>query len=244
MVAAAPRRDRVEDQAPERVEPAETIASAAAPEPAPSNEPPPEPPAIAAVAPPPPPPMFAPPPSVRASTTTARFPSRSLADRLARIAPKEGGALTALIAGEQSGRAAGLALALGRRLAARGRAALIDLGDLPQSDEVGFDGEEEDGAIGLAELLDGRATFAEALHRDRLSALDLIPAGFGAVAVEPLGEALAASAASYDFLVMYAYDGVRRGACRRDGVAVLAIAAAPARPARGARRGARGGRKG
>jgi len=153
-----------------------------------------------------------------------------LADRLAEIAPKEGGALTALIAGEESGRAAGLALALGRRLATRGRAALIDLGDSPQSGETGFDAADDDGALGLAELLDGRASFAEALHRDRLSDLDLIPAGVGAVSVETLGEALAALAASYDFLVVCAYDWRSPPAlAARDRVAVLAIAAAPAR---------------
>jgi hypothetical protein len=154
----------------------------------------------------------------------------TLADRLARIAPKEGGALTALIAGDDSGRAAGLALALGRRLAKRGRAALVDLGDLPQSDEVRFDGGDDDGAIGLAELLDGRASFAEALHRDRLSTLDVIPAGVGAVSVELLGEALAALAANYDFVIMHAYDW-RSPAARaaRDGAAVLGLVAAPAR---------------
>ena len=123
-----------------------------------------------------------------------------------------------------------MALALGRRLAKHGRAALIDLGDFPQSEEAGFDVEDEDGAVGLAELLDGRASFAEALHRDRLSDLDLIPAGVGAVSLETLGEALAALAASYDFLVMHAYDWRSPPArAARDGVAVLAIAAAPAR---------------
>ena len=229
VVTAAPHRDRVEDQAPERVEPAESVSSTVAREPAPPVEPPPAPAVIAALAAPPPPPLATPP--LRSSVEDDGVLSvATLADRLARIAPKEGGALTALIAGEESGRAAGLALALGRRLAALGRTALIDLGDLPQSDEAGFGGEEEGGAIGLAELLDGRASFAEALHRDRLSELDLIPAGVGGVSIEPLGEALTALAANYDFLVMHAYDW-RSPAARaaRDGVAVLAIAAAPTR---------------
>jgi len=79
-------------------------------------------------------------------------------------------------------------------------------------------------------LLDGRASFADALHRDRLSDLDVIPAGVGAVSVETLGEALTALAANYDFLIMHAYDW-RSAAARaaRDGVAVLAIATASAR---------------
>jgi hypothetical protein len=177
-----------------------------------------------------PPPALAAPPERPKVEDDGVLTVAALADRLAEIAPKEGGALTALIAGEESGRAAGLALALGRRLAKRGRTALIDLGDLPQSDEAGFDVEDEDGAVGLAELLDGRATFAEALHRDRISDLDLIPAGVGAISLESLGEALAALAANYDFLVMHAYDWRSPPAlAARDGVAVLAISAAPAR---------------
>jgi hypothetical protein len=211
--AAAPRRSRAEDPASEGVEPAETGVSAAPSEPAsPAG------------------PSLAPPAVRPHGEDDGALSVAALADRLAQIAPKEDGALTALIAGEDSGRAVALALALGRRLAAHGRAALIDLGDLPPSHEVGFDGEEEGGAIGLAELLDGRADFAEALHRDRLSALDVIPAGAGAISVELLGEALAALAANYDFVVMHAYDW-RSPAARaaRDGVAVLALVAAPAR---------------
>jgi succinoglycan biosynthesis transport protein ExoP len=230
VVVAAPHRGRVEDQAPEPVEPSETVSSVAVPQPAPPEEPPPEPPAIVAVADPPVAPAVSPPPAPRRVEDDGMISVATLADRLGRIAPKEGGALTALIAGEESGRAAGMALALGRRLAARGRAALVDLGDLPHPGEARFDGEEESGAYGLAELLDGRAGFAEALHRDRLSDLDVIPAGIGAVAVEPLGEALAALAANYDFLVMHAYDWRSPAAlAARDGVAVLAIVTAPAR---------------
>jgi uncharacterized protein involved in exopolysaccharide biosynthesis len=226
VVVAAPRRDRDDEHAPECVEPVETVPPAAGSEPAALAEPPPEPVGIAALVDPPPAPTLA---RLRADEDGA-LTVAALADRLAEIAPKEGGALTALVAGEESGRAAGLALALGRRLARRGRAALIDLGDFPPSDEAGFEVEDEDGAVGLAELLDGRATFAEALHRDRLSDLDVVPAGVGAVSVEPLGEALAALAASYDFVVMHAYDWRSPAAiAARDGVAVLAIAATPAR---------------
>ncbi len=230
VMAPAPGRERVEEQAPELVEPAETVSSAATREPAPPVEPPPDPAAIVALAEPAPPPTLAPPLVGPRVDDDGVLTVATLADRLAEIAPKEGGALTALIAGEKSGRAAGLALALGRRLAKRGRAALIDLGDSPQTDEAGLDVEDEDGAIGLAELLDGRASFAEALHRDRISDLDLIPAGVGAVSLESLGEALTALTASYDFLVMHAYDWRSPPAlAAREGVAVLAIAAVPAR---------------
>ena len=247
MAAPASRRGRVEGQAPERDEPAKTVLlaetdpGAATREPAPPVEPPPEPAAIAALVEarpepvviaasvePPPAPTLAPPPGLPPVDDESVLTVATLADRLAGIASQTGGGLTALIAGEESGRAAGLALALGRRLATRGRAALVDLGDFPRSDEAGYDVEDE--AVGLAELLDGRATFAEALHRDRLSDLDLIPGGVGMVSVESLGEALAALAASYDFLVMHAYDWRSPAAiAARDGVAVLAIAAAPAR---------------
>ncbi len=243
-VTAAPlrERERVEEQAPDLVEPAAAapeaeiapiapVTSGETPSPAqpppqvaPTADAPPQPEPVASIA---PAPDAAAPARVE---TDGVLTVAALADRLAEIAPKAGGALTALIAGEQSGRAAGLALALGRRLAKRGRTALIDLGDVPQSDEAGFDVEEEDGAVGLAELLDGRASFAEALHRDRLSDLDLIPAGVGAASLDTLGEALSALAASYDFLIMHAYDWRSPTAhAAREGVAVLAIAAPPPR---------------
>ena len=228
-VMAPPPRERGEEQAPEPVEPAEPVSSAVTDEPTPPVDPPPDPAAIAALAEPPALPL-APPPARPRDEDGGVLSVAALADRLAEIALREGGALTALIAGEDSGRAAGLALALGRRLAKHGRTALIDLGDFPQSDEAGVDLEEEDGAVGLAELLDGRASFAEALHRDRISDLDLIPAGAGAASLESLGAALAALAASYDFLVMHAYDWRSPPAlAARDGVAVLAIATAPER---------------
>jgi len=154
----------------------------------------------------------------------------ALAERLAGIGPRQGAALTALVAGEVSGRAAGLGLALARALAARGRAALIDLGDYPELADVPPGAEGVEPGVGLAELLDGRASFGEAIYRDRVSALDVIPAGAGAVAVEPLGEALTALAGSYDYLVLHAYDWRSPQArAARDGAAVLAVCAAPAR---------------
>lgn len=150
----------------------------------------------------------------------------ALADRLATIAPGGGVALAVLIAGDANGRAAGLALATGRRLAGRGRAALVDLGDAPGRPLEALAVDGEDGAAGLAELLEGKASFAEALHRDHASRLDLVPAGAGAIDIEALGPALAALAANYDFLVMHAYDwrSPAASAARQD-VAALAIAA-------------------
>ena len=130
----------------------------------------------------------------------------ALAERLATIPANPDGGLAVLIAGDASGRAAGLALAVGRRLAAHGRAALVDLGDAPDRPSESVVADNEDGAAGLAELLDGRASFAEALHRDHASRLDLVPAGVGAIDIEALRPALDALAANCDFLVMHAYD--------------------------------------
>ena len=150
----------------------------------------------------------------------------ALADRLTAVAPTAGLALAVLIAGDASGLAGGLALAMGRRLSARGRVALVDLGDAPDRLSEATIAASEEELAGLAELLDGRATFEEALHRDRASSLDLIPAGVGVIDVETLGAALATLAANYDFLVMHAYDWRSPAAhAARDGVAALAIAA-------------------
>ena len=131
----------------------------------------------------------------------------ALADRLSEI-PPEGGALVVLFAGEGTSRALGLALGAARGLAKRGRAALVDLG--VSQDWLGdvLDREAERGPRleGLAELLDGRATFEAALHRDLSSSLDVIPAGAGEIEVDGLGEALAALASSYDFVALHASD--------------------------------------
>jgi uncharacterized protein involved in exopolysaccharide biosynthesis len=229
VMTPAARRERDEGQAPEPVERAPIASSASTAQIAPEIAPAPDPAPMAAAVESSPPDLAAQPARPRADGEGA-LSVAALADRLTEIAPWTGGALTALVAGEESGRAAGLALALGRRLAKRGRVALVDLGDVPQSDEIRFEVEDDNGAIGLAELLDGRASFAEALHRDRLSDLDLIPAGVGALSLESLGEALAALAESYDFLIMHAFDWRSPSAlAARDGAAVLAIVAAPAR---------------
>ena len=233
VIAPAARRERDEEQAPEPIERAQVVVSAStlefAPEIAPAAAPTPDPAPTAALVESPQPGLAAQPVPPRVVDGGA-ISVAALADRLTEIAPWTGGALTALIAGEESGRAAGLALALGRRLAKRSRVVLVDLGDVPQLDEIRFEAEDDDAANGLAELLNGRASFAEALHRDRLSGLDLIPAGVGAVVLGSLAEALTALAESYDFLILHAFDW-RSPAARaaRDGVAVLAIVAAPAR---------------
>ncbi len=133
--------------------------------------------------------------------------AEALTDRLADMA-RDGAALTALFAGERTSRTLGLALTAARRLAKRGRAALVDLGVsqdwLSDVLDRGADGDQR--LAGLAELLDGRATFEDVLHRDLSSSLDIIPAGVGEIEIGGLGEALAALATSYDFVVLHASD--------------------------------------
>jgi uncharacterized protein involved in exopolysaccharide biosynthesis/Mrp family chromosome partitioning ATPase len=163
--------------------------------------------------------------------------AEELADRLAEVA-SEGAALTTLFAGEGTDRTLALALTAARRLAKRGRVALVDLGVSQEWLPDTFDREAESGERldGLAELLDGRATFEEVLHRDLSSSLDVIPAGEGAIATEGLGEALAALASSYDFVVLHASNWrSAEVAAALDAVAV-AVAVAPAQRLAGALR--------
>ena len=161
--------------------------------------------------------------------------AEALADRLADIA-RDGEALTTLFAGESTSRALGLALTAARRLSKRGRTALVDLGVSQDwlADVLDRRAERDRRLDGLAELLDGRASFEDALHRDLSSSLDVIPAGAGRIDVDGLGEALAALAKSYDFVVLCASDwrSAEVGAAL-DAVAAFVIVA-PARRLEGA----------
>jgi succinoglycan biosynthesis transport protein ExoP len=135
-----------------------------------------------------------------------RSPER-LADRLAETASDDGG-LAVLLAGDRTSRALGHALAAARALTKCGRAVLVDLGVSQDwlADAIDREAENGERLAGLAELLDGRATFEEALHRDLSSRLDIIPAGAGAIDDEGLSEVIAALASSYDFVVLHASD--------------------------------------
>ena len=130
----------------------------------------------------------------------------ALAEHLA----KTGGVdpLTVLFAGQRTSRALAVSLSAARAFSKRGRAAFVDLGVSQDwlSDVVDREGEGEGALAGLAELLDGRASFEDVLHRDLSSPLDIIPAGAGMIEPEALGEALAALASSYQFVVLHASD--------------------------------------
>ncbi len=172
-----------------------------------------------------------------AETPDAFSSAEALADRLAEVARRDV-ALTTLFAGEATSRALGLALTAARRLSKRGRAALVDLGASQDWLADVLDRRAEGGRRldGLAELLDGRASFEEVLHRDLSSSLDIIPAGAGGIDVEGLGQALAALATSYEFVVLHASDwrSPEVGGAL-DAVAVI-VMVAPARRLEGALR--------
>jgi uncharacterized protein involved in exopolysaccharide biosynthesis len=174
-------------------------------------------------------------PPVEASDTLSS--AEALADRLADVA-RDGATLTALLAGEGTSRALGLALTTARRLSTRGRAALVDLGASQDwlADVIDRGAEGERGLVGLAELVDGRATFEEALHRDLSSSLDIIPAGAGAIEVEGLDEALGALATSYDFVVLHASDWRSAEVGAALDAAAAFVMVAPARRLEGALR--------
>jgi len=131
---------------------------------------------------------------------------QAIADHLAEAGRAAG--VTALFAGERTSRALPLALSAARNLSKRGRAVLVDLGVSQDwlSDAIDRAGAVEGPLAGLAELLDGRASFEDALHRDLSSRLDIIPAGNGAIEPEALHETLAALATSYQFVVLHASD--------------------------------------
>ena len=130
----------------------------------------------------------------------------ALAEHLAKAGPRD--ALTVLFAGQRTSRALTVSLSAARAFSRRGRAVFVDLG-LSQdwlSDVVDREGEGEGALAGLAELLDGRASFEDVLHRDLSSTLDIVPAGAGMIEPEALGEALAALASTYQFVVLHASD--------------------------------------
>jgi MinD-like ATPase involved in chromosome partitioning or flagellar assembly len=62
-----------------------------------------------------------------------------------------------------------------------------------------------DGALGLADLINGAASFGEVLHRDRSTRLHILPAGRATVdrrqAGEVIASALDALSVTYDFVV-------------------------------------------
>jgi polysaccharide biosynthesis transport protein len=131
----------------------------------------------------------------------------SLTEHLAAVAHPDA-ALRALVAAEGSGAALSIALTLGRALSRRGGTVLVDLGRTQDwfSDALFRDVEDDRSPLGMADLLSGAASFADVMHRDLSSDLDVIPVGLGAISTEGLDDALDALAASYQFVVVHASD--------------------------------------
>ena len=236
---------RAEDQARRRARrPRRVDRAAARPEPAPPVEPPPEPTRSPTAAPPRPPTLATPPCHPRADDDGASPSRRSPIAWRGRA--EAGGALTALIAGEEERTRGGLgagAWAAARQ--ARPRRAGRSRGCSADRYEAGL---RSRGRRRRRSASPNFSTDARPSPRPCIATaldLDIVPAGVGAVAVEPLGEALAALAASYDFLVMHAYDWrspAALAAARRRRRAGDRRGAGAARG--GARRGARSGRRG
>jgi succinoglycan biosynthesis transport protein ExoP len=132
-----------------------------------------------------------------------------LAEHL-RAGAEPGGALLMLIAGEGSSGSLSVSLAVARNLSRHGRTILVDLGQTQDwfADAFHRDAEVVDrGPVGMAELLAGEASFAEVMHRDLSSGLDVIPVGSGAISSgDGLDEVLHALAASYSFVTVHASD--------------------------------------
>ena len=154
-------------------------------------------------------------------------PLESIVDRLAGSTT---GSLTILVTGEATKGALAPALTAARRLSQTGRAALLDLGvSQPWLGDV-FDhaADPEEARFGLAELLDGRATFDQALHRDLSARLDILPVGTGEIDPEALEPVLAALAESYRFVVIHASDWRSPGVAAAMAAVGAVIVCAPA----------------
>lgn len=128
------------------------------------------------------------------------------------LAPSGGLVLFMPLAGDN-----GLALALARDLVGRGRVVLVagDSGTVtPMPAQAG-----------LAELLDGSVSFADAIHRDRNSRLHIIPAGLSGRTNGDIGAILDALKGTYDLVILgapYAMDDAEAQAVMaRTDVAVI-----------------------
>jgi Mrp family chromosome partitioning ATPase len=103
-----------------------------------------------------------------------------------------------LVTGQGAHAATG-ALVLARALAISRRTILVDC-DGEEAERNGFGALAD--APGLGELVAGQTSFSEAIHRDRISRLHLLPRGHGPTAGEELDLTIDALSQTYDFLVL------------------------------------------
>jgi hypothetical protein len=132
--------------------------------------------------------------------------SRALVERLA--AARAGGGAKVLVASAAESASACASLALARAMAREGRAILvqIDHADASLADALASaDGRDEfeEAQPGLAQLLHGEASFAEAIYRDGVSRLHIIQSG-GTIRDESgdLDLILDALQSTYDFVLV------------------------------------------
>lgn len=98
-------------------------------------------------------------------------------------------------------------IALGRTLAVRGRTILVDLDQAPERlGPLAAPGREGRAGVaglkGLAELLDGRTTFAEVIQKDHASRLHFIASGQGEAEFQDFDLIIEALSETYDFVLM------------------------------------------
>ena len=147
---------------------------------------------------------------------------------LRRVRPN--GGLVVLVAGDRSGQALAIALETARKLAADRAAVFVDLGWTQDwlADILYREDPDAPATPGLAELIAGRAGFADVIRRDLSSRLDVVLPGAGGEGAN-IDDALTAFTAAYAAVVLHASDWradwARSAAAFADAVAVVAPAA-------------------
>ncbi len=131
--------------------------------------------------------------------------ARGLVGRIAQAAAQ--GGVKVLIASAEDSEPSCASLKLSRALAREGRAVLVQIDDsdfyLRDALEHAASGAPEEGQPGLAQLLEGEASFAEAIYRDGATRLHIVQSG-GAVQTDSddLHMILDALQATYDFVLI------------------------------------------
>ena len=147
---------------------------------------------------------------------------------LRRVRPN--GGLVVLVAGDRSGQALAIALETARKLAADRAAVFVDLGWTQDwlADILYREDPDAPATPGLAELIAGRAGFADVIRRDLSVRLDVVLPGRGGEGAN-IDDALTAFTAAYAAVVLHASDWrgdwARSAAAFADAVAVVAPAA-------------------
>jgi Mrp family chromosome partitioning ATPase len=167
------------------------------------------------------------------SQASSSASDRGLVGRIVQAAAN--GGVKVLFACAENSEAACASLKLARALAREGRAVLVQVEDSDLSLRDALDhaasATPEEGQPGLAQLLQGEASFAEAIYRDGATRLHIVQSG-GAVAVESddLHMILDALQATYDYVLVAC--GPRAAATHLPAEAALTVIFAEDRRAR------------